>query len=203
VLLANGAPAESYRDDGNRWLFRNANTGWDLAPKPPCAPVIDGGPVVDAIWLRLLERAGPRRGFPLSDDPDLHLLVDGHRVDARERADNVYCFNLSGVPASIQIVSRAAAPQELGVRRDPRCLGVALRRVVARRGTKFRVIKAEDPRLTQGFHTFESSNGLRWTDGDAVLQAALFEGFGALTELVLHVAGTTHYVEDGASLRVA
>ncbi|HEX4507175.1 MAG TPA: Hint domain-containing protein, partial [Alphaproteobacteria bacterium] len=29
VLIANGAPAESYRDDGNRWLFQNANTGWD------------------------------------------------------------------------------------------------------------------------------------------------------------------------------
>jgi hypothetical protein len=25
VLLADGAPAESYRDDGNRWLFRNIN----------------------------------------------------------------------------------------------------------------------------------------------------------------------------------
>ena len=25
VLIANGAAAESYRDDGNRWLFRNAN----------------------------------------------------------------------------------------------------------------------------------------------------------------------------------
>ena len=28
VLIANGAPAESYRDDGNRWLFQNSNAGW-------------------------------------------------------------------------------------------------------------------------------------------------------------------------------
>ena len=35
VLLANGAPAESYRDDGNRWLFHNANSGWDQPAKPP------------------------------------------------------------------------------------------------------------------------------------------------------------------------
>jgi len=28
VLIADGAPAESYRDDGNRWLFRSANSGW-------------------------------------------------------------------------------------------------------------------------------------------------------------------------------
>jgi hypothetical protein len=31
VLIANGAPAESYRDDGNRWLFHNANSGWERA----------------------------------------------------------------------------------------------------------------------------------------------------------------------------
>jgi hypothetical protein len=28
VLITNGAPAESYRDDGNRWLFNNANSRW-------------------------------------------------------------------------------------------------------------------------------------------------------------------------------
>ena len=33
VLLADGAPAESYRDDGNRWLFQNANPFWDAAPQ--------------------------------------------------------------------------------------------------------------------------------------------------------------------------
>ncbi len=42
VLLANGAPAESYRDDGNRWLFQNANSGWNLPPQTPCAPVLTG-----------------------------------------------------------------------------------------------------------------------------------------------------------------
>ena len=28
VLIADGAPAESYRDDGNRWLFQNADVNW-------------------------------------------------------------------------------------------------------------------------------------------------------------------------------
>ena len=60
VLLANGAPAESYRDDGNRWLFHNANEGWHLPPQDPYAPVLTGGPMVDAMWRRLLDRAGPR-----------------------------------------------------------------------------------------------------------------------------------------------
>jgi hypothetical protein len=63
ALIANGAAAESYRDDGNRWLFHNANSGWHLPPKDPCAPVLTGGPVVDAVWRRLLDRAGPRSPY--------------------------------------------------------------------------------------------------------------------------------------------
>jgi hypothetical protein len=50
ILLADGAPAESYRDDGNRWLFQNTNSGWHLPPQEPCAAVLTGGPVVDAVW---------------------------------------------------------------------------------------------------------------------------------------------------------
>ena len=82
VLLANGAPAESYRDDGNRWLFRNANTGWDLPPQETCAPLLMGGPKVDALWRSLLQRDGARPGLPTTDEPDLHLMVDGSRLDA-------------------------------------------------------------------------------------------------------------------------
>jgi hypothetical protein len=84
LLLANGAPAESYRDDGNRWLFQNASSGWGLAPQKPYAPVVTGGPVVDAVWQRLLDRAGPRSLPPMTDDPDLHLMVDNQRLDAAE-----------------------------------------------------------------------------------------------------------------------
>jgi hypothetical protein len=121
--VANGAPAESYRDDGNRWLFRNANSGWGLPPQAPCASVLTGGPLVDAIWRRLLDRAGPRPGGPMTDDPDLHLLVDGRRVDAVVRDDVWHEFRLPSPPASVRIVSPSAAPQEMGLARDPRCLG--------------------------------------------------------------------------------
>jgi hypothetical protein len=193
VLIANGAPAESFRDDGNRWLFRNANTGWDQPAKPPCAPVLTGGPVVDAAWRRVLERAGPRRQHPMTDDPDLHLLVDSRRLDVSRRAGNAWIFTLSDRPASVRIVSRAGVPQELGFARDPRCLGVALRRVMVRQATRLRVAEADDPRLLQGFHAFEADNGFVWTNGDAVVPPALFDSFGGTLELVLLVAETTHY----------
>jgi hypothetical protein len=49
ILIANGVPAESFRDDGNRWLFQNAQTGTGLPPQEPYAPVLTGGSVVDAV----------------------------------------------------------------------------------------------------------------------------------------------------------
>jgi hypothetical protein len=190
-------PAESYRDDGNRWLFQNANTGWDLSPKPPCASVLTGGNLVDAVWWRLLERSGPRAKVPITDDPDLHLMVDGRRLDATERAGNALVFVFPDRPEAVRIVSRAAVPQELGFARDPRSLGVALRRVVVRQGTRFCVTEADDPKLVQGFHTFELDNNFIWTDGDAALPIALLAGFSGPVEIVLIVACTTRYIEDG------
>ena len=203
VLVANGAPAESYRDDGNRWLFRNANSAWDLPPLPPCAPVLTGGSAVDAVWHRLLQRAGPRPGFMLTGDPDLHLLVDGRRLDARERRSTAYIFDLPARPASIRIVSRAGAPAELGLARDPRVLGVALRRITLRRGSRCRVIEAADLALADGFHAFEPAASLRWTDGDAALPATLFDGFDGPSELSLHIDGATRYPLFGIADRAA
>jgi hypothetical protein len=193
VLIANGAPAESYRDEGNRWLFRNGNSGWNLPPQEPCAPLLTSGPVVDAIWRRLLDRAGPRPGVPMTDDPDLHLLVDGDRVEAASRL-GAHIFHLPSRPSLVRIVSRAGAPAELGLARDPRLLGIAVQRIALRQGTRFRVIEAADALLEEGFHAFESDNGLRWTDGDAGVPPVLFDGFYGPTELVLHVGCTTQYV---------
>ncbi len=143
VLLANGAPAESYRDDGNRWLFHNNNPAWTQPAKPLYAPVMTGGPVVDAVWRRLLDRARPRPGLPLTDDPDLHLLVDGRRVDATEYHGAACVFELAASAACVRIISRSSAPDELGLTRDPRILGVAMQRIVVRQGTRFRVTKAD------------------------------------------------------------
>jgi len=55
---------------------------------------------------------------------------------------------------------------------------------------------AADALLTEGFHAFEPDNGLRWTDGDAAVPAALFRHFDGTADLVLHVGGTTHYPLD-------
>ncbi len=201
ILLAEGAPAESYRDDGNRWLFQNANSGWDLPPKAPYAPVHTGGPIVDANWRRLLERAGPRPGLTTTDEPDLHLMVDGRRVDATIRSGNRWVFHLATRPAAVRIVSRVGVPEELGVARDPRPLGVAVRRILVWKGAQLSMLEASAPALVEGFHPFEQDCGLRWTDGDALLPAAIFHAIDAACEIELYVGCTTTYLLSGDESR--
>ncbi len=124
--------------------------------KPPCAPVLTGGPVVDAAWRRLLDRCGPRVPVPLTDEPDLHLVVDGQRLDATSHDGGRYVFRLAEQPGSVRIRSRSVVPQELGLARDSRSLGVALRHIAVRQGTHkgtrqgtllCHAVKADDVRL--------------------------------------------------------
>ena len=142
------------------------------------------------------DRAGPRPGWPLTDDPDLCLVVDGTRLDPAARYGQVHCFTLPSRPTQVRIASRAAAPQELGLARDPRVLGVAVGSVTLRQGARSLVLNAADGRLAAGFHGYEPELRLRWTDGDATLPAAVFEGFDGPMQVELHVAGTTRYSAD-------
>jgi hypothetical protein len=203
VLIANGAPAESYRDDGNRWLFRNTNDGSVQPPQQPCAPVVAGGKLVDEAWRRLLDRAGPRPGLPLTEDPDLHLLVDGQRLDAVSQHGERYVFALPHAPGQVRIASRAAAPAELGLARDPRVLGVALHQIMLRQPAEMRLIEAADGSLAEGFHRYEPDKLFRWTDGDALLPAALFDSVQGGFELELHIACRAHYMADDAAVAIA
>ncbi len=196
VLIADGAPAESYRDDGNRWQFRNANSGWCLPPQPPCAPVLTGGPIVDAVWRRLVDRIASRNGPPLTHEPDLHLLVDGKRVDAIRRSDSEYAFRLTATPRNIRIRSRAAVPQAIGIVRDERALGVALRRIMLAQPLGQRAIDANDISLTDGFYDFEAEYSFRWTTGDAAIPAELFTGAHGPCMLMLQLGATANYIDD-------
>jgi hypothetical protein len=72
-------------------------------------------------------------------------------------------------------------------------LGVAVQRIVVRAGSRVHVIEAADDRLVERFHGYEPTDGLRWTDGDAVLPAALFADFGGRVEVALQLQGTTRY----------
>ena len=193
ILIANGAPAESYRDDGNRWMFQVDNSVCHACDLPPRAPVLTGGPMVDAIWRRLLDRCGPGPDIALTEDPDLHLLADGQRVDAALRGDGWHVFDLAAQPRELRLVSRAAAPAELGLARDPRRLGVAVRQIQAWSGQQIRLIEASDTALVDGFHGYEPEQKIRWTSHDARLPEALLAGFPGGCRLEVRLAGSMQY----------
>ena len=154
---------------------------------------VTGDPVVDAVWRRLLDRAGPRPDFALTHEPDLHLPVDGTRVDGVRCCDDRYAFQIAATAAEIRITSHAAAPAELGLSRDPRVLGVGVRQLHVVQGRHLRVMEAPDEALCNGFHDYEADNNIRWTNGAALVPAALLAGVAGNFWLEVLVAGRTQY----------
>ncbi len=179
VLLADGAAAESYRDDGNRRQFQNINPGWNTGEVPePFAPVVTNGPLVAAVWRRLLLRAEPCAPIPLTGDPDIHLLVDGTRVAPCDVVDGCHVFE-AVAGSDVRIASRCAVPAELGENHDQRRLGVAVRRIVLYRCGQRLEVDAGSPMLAEGFHGYEAADRFRWTDGAGLLPASLLGEFVA------------------------
>jgi hypothetical protein len=54
----------------------------------------------------------------MTDDPDLHLIVDGQRIKPEKSAGLVLAFRLAGRPDRAHRVSREVVPAELGLARD-------------------------------------------------------------------------------------
>ncbi|MBV8927585.1 MAG: Hint domain-containing protein, partial [Mycobacteriaceae bacterium] len=89
VLLAEGLPAESYLDTGNRCAFVEggvvmARPDFSRAvwAREGCAPLALQGPVVAAARRRLLRRL-PSLGWRVTEDPDLRFQVGRRDVAAR------------------------------------------------------------------------------------------------------------------------
>ena len=109
---------------------------------------------------------------------------------------NGHARKLCKRPNTVVVASRSAAPQELGLSRDPRVFGVAIRRLLVRHGPLLATMAAGDPQMADGFHAFEPELGLRWTDGRGVVPAALFDGMDGETELAVVVTSTARYCAD-------
>ena len=195
LLLAEGAPAESYRDDGNRQLFANTNPAWDAGRQiPPCAPVLTSGPEVEAVWQRLSDRAGPVAA--LTHEHDLHIVADGVRVDAATAEAQVYRFELPATPASLRVKSRHVVPAAVGLNPDQRQLGVALRRIVLSAGGTRMELGYDSACLADGFDDPEPVPGFRWTSGEATIPARALAAFDGPLTVVLEVGCTAMYPPD-------
>ncbi len=154
VIIAEGTPAESYLDTGNRGAFENGGIAVDLYPDfgqkrretQGCAPFAETGPVVEAVRARLLARAQ----VSTTAEAGLRVVaVDGGAI----------------------IESRAAIPGYITTDpQDRRRLGVK----VTALHVDGRSIPLDHPALTTGWHAVEPDG--RWTTGHAVVPASLLQG---------------------------
>ena len=79
-----------------------------MAPNPTFAPVLNSGEIVERVWAELFKRAGGHIEPEVTDDADIHLVVDGVRREPAEVHDGIYTFFLEG-PAAVCDCARAAA----------------------------------------------------------------------------------------------
>jgi hypothetical protein len=187
ILVAEGLPAESYRDTGNRAAFANAGAPTMLHPDfarrddtaAAYAPLAVGAEQVEPVWRRLAARAaesGTAVSLPeVTTDPRLRLVVDGREMAPVEASGSRCVFVLPPRIGRARITSRAAAPTDLRPWLDDRRkLGVPVSRIVLRDRTGLTDIPADHPALHEGWHDVEQdANRLwRWTDGDAVIPLA-------------------------------
>ena len=165
VLCAEGLPAESYLDTGNRGAFAGsrgvralhpdfaAAAAWD---QRACAELVLGGPRLDGARARLRARA-QALGFALTEEPA--LMIEAAGVLLQPPAEGG--VRLPAGTARLRLLSRSFVPLWLGLDDDRRQLGVA----VARLRLGGRALPAAA--FGAGWHAAEP--GWRWTDGAAAL----------------------------------
>jgi Ca2+-binding RTX toxin-like protein len=200
ILLAEGLPAESYLDMGNRGFFVESGIV-DLAADPDaalrtpadfCRPFHTDGALVEVVRAQLVARARAL-GWTLRRDPlaDLHLIVDGARIDPAVRGGCVR-FSVPAGARQVALASNAARPIDVGRGDDWRSLGVCVLKLSIDDGfAPPREIALDEPLLDETFHGLErEGEGVwRWTKGCARLPAALWADHRDGFFLRLHLAG--------------
>ena len=223
ILLADGLPAESYLDTGNRAMFANAGLALVLHPDfgvsqgvrtweaDACAPLATAAAEVEPMWRRLAERA-ESLGYvspvvATTTEADLHLMVDGRRIQPVSTRIGRHVFVLPRNASSMRLMSRACAPAQIApYREDRRLLGVAVSQLVLRQGAEQVQIPVDHPMLSRGWHAVEREGQelRRWTDGGAELPIQFGTGDGPMM-LEVHTTSTNIYqvVETSPHQRLA
>jgi hypothetical protein len=186
VVFAEGLPAETYLDTGNRGAFANApgarqlhadfaRAAWEAGG---CAPLVVAGPVVVAARQALLERA-EALGHARTRVPALRVAAGGRALPARIEGRR-WTVALPPGTERLRLLSRRWRPDETDpAGGDVRLLGVALADITL----DGMALPLDDARLGAGWHAAEP--GWRWTDGDA----AILAGGAGLLEFELAMAG--------------
>ena len=194
VILAEGAPAESYVECDNRQGFHNAHEFTALYPDDArasfgyCLPRLkEGMAELAAIRARLFERAAAL-GHQTTGDPDLHLVVDGTIVAAQSAADGRHTFRLDAAAGEVWLASRCGVPAELNpLSTDRRCLGVCVEHLVLRDDHLRVEVSHGHPALREGFHEDEEG-ARRWTTGISRVPERFLRAFAGAFTIEVHCA---------------
>lgn len=169
ILIADGAPSESFRDDGNAAQFQNLASRPTRLWEPPCRPVVEAGVQLESVWRQIAARAGRLPATAFTAHADLHLLVDGVRIDGASRDGERWQFALPPDAGNVEIISNTCIPATDDASEDLRRLGVAVRQISVWRYNVGRGIPLDMASLIFGWH--DPGDGHRWTKGRAVLPA--------------------------------
>jgi hypothetical protein len=186
LVLAENLAVESFLDtQGRVGFFDNGAEHAAAHPGLPlktmdrfCRPLVLDGPIIAAVRGELDARVRAS-GWSISNDADLHVTADGLRIDA-DVSGSIVEFTVPGATRELHIASRTFVPAELEIStQDGRRLGVPLKTIsiTDAHGVR-RAVAIDDACLAEGFSFIQSDAACtwRWTTGDAVLPAHLWEG---------------------------
>lgn len=160
IVLAEGLPVETYRDNGNRARFAGA-LGTPGGYLPPCAGLVSGGARLCDIRTALHRRA-LALGHRIVHDPGF-AAVTGSEVVASRRFGSRMILDLPRPAAGVVLRTACAVPAETDpASEDRRRLGVCLGRVRA----DGRLAVAEPG---AGWHDRASGDRGRWSMAEAEL----------------------------------
>jgi hypothetical protein len=167
VLLAEGLPAESYLDVGNRTAFLNGGAYLeahpDFMPKSVaefCAPLVMEGPVIERTKAALLARA-QALGHTLTEDAGMHIMADGKRIEPVRLNEKRMAFLLSSELSNIELRCRSCIPAQIYPdNTDQRSLGIAIERLQL---DGAEVALEDEATFAHGWHPLErNAQGKSW-----------------------------------------
>lgn len=187
AILAEGAYSETYAEY-KRECFDNVAQFYELYPDHQAveqvryAPHIwsQEDPQLPAIIDSLLSFVPSTH---ITSDPDLHLLVDGQRVNPIELNANgrtSFTFLLPQTAKHVRLVSRKNRPLHIGQSNDLRELGFCVQELSAayEGGHASVTFSAQHPKLEDNYYPASGANSAnnkpeRWTNGDAYVPVEL------------------------------
>lgn len=195
ILLAEGLPAESYLDTGNRGMFENTDADFDggsndqaLREALSCVALVAEPEQVRPLWYALARRA-VSIGYVLpqqmtTDEPALCLETHGERLMPTWLTGSVCSFDLADTQGPARLISHATAPSALQPwTEDRRRLGVMVRRLTLHRGGEITSIPLDHPAMKQGWWAMEGDEGTRWRWTNGAAEIPLDPGGPARLEL--------------------